>query len=96
MRVLVVVAFAHGQDVVTLELEDGATAAQALAAAAVSSRHPGVAFDRIGVWGRRCDPDTPLREGDRVEVYRPVRADAKEMRRARAGLRRSPRSRSGP
>jgi putative ubiquitin-RnfH superfamily antitoxin RatB of RatAB toxin-antitoxin module len=96
MRVLVVVAFAHFQDVVTLELADGATAAQALAAAGVSSRHPGIALDRIGVWGRSCDPDTPLREGDRVEVYRPVQADAKEMRRARARLRRSPRSRNAP
>jgi putative ubiquitin-RnfH superfamily antitoxin RatB of RatAB toxin-antitoxin module len=96
MRVLVVVALPAGQDVVAVELEEGASLAQALAAAGVSRRHPGLSLDRVGVWGRRRAPGWPLREGDRVEVYRPLQADAKAMRRARAGLRTSPRSRSGP
>jgi hypothetical protein len=85
MRVLVVVALPEGQDVVEVQLEEGASLARALAAAGVSERHPGIALDRVGVWGRRRDPAFVLREGDRVEVYRPVRADAKAMRVARAG-----------
>ena len=96
MRVLVVVALPEGQDVRELDLPEGASVADALAAARVAERHPGLALDRVGVWGRRCEPGRILREGDRVEVYRPVRADAKAMRRARAGLRTSTRSRSGP
>lgn len=96
MRILVVVAWPETQDLVSLELDPGATVAEALAAAQVSRRHPGLALDRLGVWGRRCDPGTLLRDGDRVEVYRPIVADAKGMRRARAGLSRPPRSRSGP
>jgi putative ubiquitin-RnfH superfamily antitoxin RatB of RatAB toxin-antitoxin module len=96
MRVLVVVALPGLQEVVALDLEEGATVAEALAAAHVALRHPGVAVDSVGVWGRRREPDAVLREGDRVEVYRPVRADAKAMRRARAGLRTSTRSRNGP
>jgi putative ubiquitin-RnfH superfamily antitoxin RatB of RatAB toxin-antitoxin module len=96
MRVLVAVALPGGQEVVEVELEEGATLARALAAARVAERHPGLALDRVGVWGRRRDPGCVLREGDRVEVYRPVQADAKQMRRARAGLRRGPRSRSAP
>jgi putative ubiquitin-RnfH superfamily antitoxin RatB of RatAB toxin-antitoxin module len=95
MRILVV-ACPDVQDLVSVELDPGATVAQALAAAQVSRRHPGLALDQLGVWGRRCDPDTPLRDGDRVEVYRPIAADAKAMRRARAGLSRPPRSRNGP
>jgi putative ubiquitin-RnfH superfamily antitoxin RatB of RatAB toxin-antitoxin module len=96
MRILVVVALPEAQDVVGLELGEGATVAQALDAAQVSRRYPGLALDQLGVWGRPCDPDTVLREADRVEVYRPIAADAKKLRRARAGLSRSPRSRSGP
>jgi putative ubiquitin-RnfH superfamily antitoxin RatB of RatAB toxin-antitoxin module len=96
MRVLVVVALPEAQDVVEVELEEGACLAQALVAARVAERHPGLPLDRAGVWGRCRGPDFVLREADRVEIYRGVRADAKAMRRARAGLNPSTRSRSGP
>jgi putative ubiquitin-RnfH superfamily antitoxin RatB of RatAB toxin-antitoxin module len=96
MRILVVVALPQAQELVPVELAAGATVADALAAAQVSRRHPGLVLDLLGVWGRRCDPGTPLRDGDRVEIHRPVAADAKEMRRARVDLSRRPRSRSGP
>jgi uncharacterized protein len=96
MRIFVVVALPEGQDIVTVDVAAGATLAQALAAARVAERHPGLALDRLGVWGRRRQADHALRDGDRVEVYRGVSADAKAMRRARAGLKPSTRSRSGP
>lgn len=52
----------------------------------------------VGIWGRRAEPGTVLEDGDRVEVYRPLRADPKLRRRARAvnsGRRKpAPRSRS--
>ena len=38
----------------------------------------------LGVFGRRMDPETPVRPGDRVEIYRPLLADPKESRRLRA------------
>jgi len=38
----------------------------------------------VGIFGRKKTPDTVLREGDRVEVYRPLVADPKEARRRRA------------
>jgi putative ubiquitin-RnfH superfamily antitoxin RatB of RatAB toxin-antitoxin module len=96
MRVLVAVALPSGQDVVAVDLEEGASVAQALTAARVAERHPGLALDCVGVWGRRRGPGFVLREADRVEIYRPLVADAKAMRRARAGLKPSTRSRSGP
>ena len=43
----------------------------------------------VGVFGRRLDPETVARPGDRVELYRPLVADPRELRRARA--RSSPR-----
>ena len=95
MRVLVVVAQPRVQEVTALDLPEGATVAQALAAARVAERFPGLDLRCTGVWGRRCGPDARLRDGDRVEVYRDLQADAKALRRTRAGLSRPSRSRSG-
>lgn len=41
----------------------------------------------LGVFGRRMDPQRTVQPGDRVEVYRPLGKDPKEIRRARAGKR---------
>lgn len=38
---------------------------------------------RAGIYGKQKSPDTVLRDGDRVEIYRPLRADPKEARRRR-------------
>ncbi|MFE8644920.1 RnfH family protein [Sphingomonas sp. NCPPB 2930] len=37
----------------------------------------------VGIWGRAAGLDTPLAEGDRVEVYRPLVVDPKVARRLR-------------
>jgi putative ubiquitin-RnfH superfamily antitoxin RatB of RatAB toxin-antitoxin module len=97
LRVSVALALPDRQEVVALELAEGATVADALAAARVAERMPGYADGRlaVGVWSRRCDPSTRLRDGDRVEVYRPLQADPKDSRRRRAASSSSTRSRSG-
>ncbi len=92
----VAIALPDRQEVVALDLPEGATLAEAIAAARVAERAPGLSLDCVGVWGRVRGPGEMLREGDRVEIYRALRADAKALRRARAGLRRSTRSRSAP
>jgi putative ubiquitin-RnfH superfamily antitoxin RatB of RatAB toxin-antitoxin module len=50
----------------------------------------------VGIWSRAASLETALREGDRVELYRDLKADPKDMRRRRARLKPSTRSRSGP
>jgi putative ubiquitin-RnfH superfamily antitoxin RatB of RatAB toxin-antitoxin module len=96
VRVSVVVAFPQEQVTTQVDLPEGATLGEALEVAGVAMRHPGFKPGAVGIWGRRRTLATILREGDRVEVYRSVQADAKGMRRARARLTPSPRSRSGP
>lgn len=54
------------------------------------ARDPGAApFDasvhQVGIFGKKKSVDTILRDGDRVELYRPLLADPKESRRRRAG-----------
>jgi putative ubiquitin-RnfH superfamily antitoxin RatB of RatAB toxin-antitoxin module len=39
---------------------------------------------RAGIFGRRAALDVPLGDGDRVEIYRALKADPKEIRRRRA------------
>lgn len=41
--------------------------------------------NKIGIFGKPCALSTLLREGDRVEIYRPLIADPKEVRKRRAG-----------
>jgi putative ubiquitin-RnfH superfamily antitoxin RatB of RatAB toxin-antitoxin module len=79
LRVEVVLALPEQQDVVRLELVVGATAAEAAEASGL--QHEGL---RLGIGGRAVPPDTALRNGDRVELLRPLAADPKEARRQRA------------
>ena len=96
VRVSVVVALPDRQEVIELELPEGATAGDAVRASGIAGRFPQLVGPlRLGIWSRPCDASTVLREGDRVETYRVLRADPKEQRRTRARLKPSPRSRSG-
>ena len=92
IRVTVAAALPDLQAVVEIELEEGADVAEALARSGLQERFPAIDFAtaRVGIWSRPCMADTVLREGDRVEVYRELRADPKEMRRKRARLKPSP------
>lgn len=86
-RIRVVVAASRAARTVAVQVFDlpaGATVAQALAAAGCTLM-PG---EQVGVWGRVQPLDAPLREADRVEIYRPLTVDPKEARRQR--YRRSP------
>jgi putative ubiquitin-RnfH superfamily antitoxin RatB of RatAB toxin-antitoxin module len=98
MRVTVAIALPERQEVIELELGEGASVADAVAAARLGERFPGVEIVRMkfGIWSRPASASALLRDGDRVELYRDLKADPKDMRRARARLRSSSRSRNGP
>ncbi len=71
------------QWVVVVPFREGMTAADALEASGLPSelaelRRPDLP---LGIFGRRVQPSQPLRDGDRVEVYRPLRLDPREARR---------------
>ncbi len=68
-----------------LELQPGTTLAQALALSGWLKRFPELADDAIlrGIWGRRAEDETRLRDRDRVEFWRELRVDPKVARRER-------------
>jgi len=78
LRIEVVRARPERQETVALELEQGATVRMALQVARMPLDQP------VGIYGRRVALDARLADGDRVEIYRPLRADPKEARRQRA------------
>ena len=75
----------HRVEHIALRLPPGATVADALRASGLAERLGAQAMNglRLGVWGRSCEPPTPLRDRDRVELYRPLQVDPKEARRLR-------------
>lgn len=69
-----------------LTLPGGATVGDAVAASDLQRNFPAldVASARVGVFSRPATHATLLRDGDRVEVYRALIANPKEVRRQRA------------
>lgn len=86
MRIEVMYAPApHELHHTVVQLPAAATLGQALAMCdwwlALPSEHQQAL--QAGVWSRVCGHDAPLRDGDRVELYRPLQVDPKEARRLR-------------
>lgn len=86
LTVEVVLALPDRQLLRRVSLPAGATVAAAIAAAGFENEYPGVVEqDRIGIFSRRATLQQPVREGDRIEIYRPLALDPKDARRRRAG-----------
>lgn len=86
IRVEVIYALKGHAKRVPLTLEEGATVQQAVERSGLLAEFPEIdlARNKLGVWNKLVKPDTPLRDRDRVEIYRPLIADAKEVRKQRA------------
>jgi putative ubiquitin-RnfH superfamily antitoxin RatB of RatAB toxin-antitoxin module len=67
-----------------VEVAAGSTVADAIAASGILEQLPGFVPAGIGIFGRAVAPDTRLRDGDRVELYRALKIDPKQARRNRA------------
>ena len=88
MRIEVVYALPQKQERILLDLPAGSTVLDAIRASGLLQRLPQIEFGRAGVWGRPLSPEARLRDLDRVEIYRPLIADPKEIRRERAAISR--------
>ena len=86
MRISVVYALPGRQAVRALELPEGSTLAAALQQCGLERDFPelDLATATVGVYGRIMPRHTVLQAGDRIEIYRELRAEPREMRRKRA------------
>jgi putative ubiquitin-RnfH superfamily antitoxin RatB of RatAB toxin-antitoxin module len=85
LAITVAYAAPDAEAIVPLTVPAGTTVEQAVAASGVRERFA-LTKEAIGyaIYGQRADGDTPVADGDRIEITRPLTADAKQMRRARA------------
>lgn len=86
IRIEVIYARAERQDVVPLTLPVGTTLQQALEASGLPAKYPEIdlAKGKFGIYSKLARLDAVLRDLDRVEIYRPLIADPKEVRKQRA------------
>lgn len=86
IRVEVVLAMPERQELVSLDVAVGTTITEAITLSELPEMFEGFELDlrSVGIFGQKADPEQVLREGDRVEIYRPLIADPKEVRRQRA------------
>jgi putative ubiquitin-RnfH superfamily antitoxin RatB of RatAB toxin-antitoxin module len=98
IKVEVAYALPHKQAILAIELPVGATALEAAQQSGITGKFEGVDLDNatLGIFGQVVAPGQVLRDGDRVEVYRPLVADPKEVRKARAERARERRQKDKP
>lgn len=86
LTIEVVYALPEQQTLLTVKLPAGSTVAQAIEQSGLLARHPELDLSqhKVGVFAKVTALDTVLREHDRVEIYRALLADPKEVRRRRA------------
>lgn len=87
-EITVEVAYARPDEqvILALQAQEGFTALAAIEASGILAKFPEIdlKLNKIGVFGKLIKPDTVLRDNDRVEIYRKLIADPKEVRRRRA------------
>jgi len=84
MKVTVVYAAPGVEAVERLDVPAGATVGDAVGRSGLLDRLPAPPAVSFAIHGQRARPETPLADGDRVEILRPLVADPKAVRRARA------------
>ena len=91
MRVEVVYALPHQQTLLSLDLPVGSTVESAIHQSGLLNQFHEIdlAKNKVGIFSKLVALDSVLRDRDRVEIYRPLIADPKEIRRQRAGAGKS-------
>lgn len=86
IHVEVVYALPHEQRVYTLVVNQSMTVEEIIRQSGVLERYPEVdlSVNKVGVFSRNVKLDATVRDKDRIEIYRPLLADPKEIRRKRA------------
>ncbi|MFC1695937.1 RnfH family protein [Pseudomonadota bacterium] len=92
MEIEVAYALPEKQALLKVIVPEGCTVQEAIVSSNIQAEFPGVDIDCsvVGIFSRKVTPDHVLKDGDRVEIYRPLIADPKEMRKQRALAKNKP------
>lgn len=87
-NILVEVVYAHPEEqtLLALEVDDSATAEEVINQSGILELYPQIdlAKNKIGLFSKIIKLDHQVREKDRIEIYRDLIADPKEVRKKRA------------
>lgn len=85
MNVGVCYAEADRQTWLRLEIPDGSTVRQAIELSGLLKQYPHIDLNtqKVGIFGKLAKLDSPVKEGDRVEIYRQITADPAQVKRRR-------------
>lgn len=94
IHVEVAYALEDRQSILALDVPEGTTALEAARRSGIAEKFEGIDLDnaKLGIFAKVVSPSQVLREGDRVEIYRPLIADPKDVRKARAARARERRA----
>ena len=87
IHVEVAYALPDEQQLISMHVDQGTTLEQAIRLSGILELHADIELgktNKFGVFGKMAKADRVLKDGDRVEIYRPLIADPKEVRRKRA------------
>jgi putative ubiquitin-RnfH superfamily antitoxin RatB of RatAB toxin-antitoxin module len=88
MNVGVCYAEADRQTWLRLEIPDGSTVQQAIELSGLLKQYPHIDLgtQKVGIFGKLAKLDSPVKEGDRVEIYRQITADPAQVKRRRVDV----------
>ncbi len=86
IQIEVVYALPMRQTALTLKINAGSSVEDAIRESGILARHPEIdlTVNKVGLFGRTVALSTRLERSTRIEIYRPLLADPKEIRRQRA------------
>ena len=86
IAVEVVYGLPHKQTLLSIMVHEGATVEEAIHISGIASSYPDldVTQAKVGIWNRVVKSSVKVKDGDRIEIYRPLIADPKEIRKRRA------------
>lgn len=88
MQIEVAYALYEEQYLDVEEVREECTVEQALTQSKMLERFPDLDTGKVGIFGKMVKHDQVLREGDRIEIYRPLKADPKDRRREKVAKER--------
>ena len=87
-KILVEIAYAlpEEQVIISIKVPTIFNVQQAIEKSGIQKKFPGIDLskNKVGIFGKKTTLDQPLNDRDRIEIYRPLILDPKEMRRKRA------------
>ncbi len=81
IQIEVAYGLADEQFLYTEQVAKGMTVIEALKQSKLLMEFPDLVIDKVGIFGKLTTYDTVLIAGDRIEVYRPLKADPRDRRR---------------